>query len=209
MIGCAFRGPFGWNVSLSYTNSLCIYAPVQADLFAINLRKPLKSAWAFSDWEDFDVYVSDKDIAEADAATPENAAAYFRSLRAAGRQTRGWHFAQSQKTRYLTLTLPHWTNDWPRILLGLSILRQVLPTSGDGQPGYILVHQFGPDGGKTLGSVLMRHGTSAIAGPREEITQKIIKHAAPLTARIKAMSKLPKPHIVDQSELLDGALQPA
>lgn len=192
---------------MSQVYSLCVYAPVQVDLLGRNLRKPLKSAWSFNDWEDLGVNFSDKDLAATDQLTPETGASYLHNLRAAGRQTRGWHFAQNRKTQYLQMVLPHWTADWPRIMLGLNILRQVLPTAGDGQPGYILAHRFGPDDGKTLGGVLMRHGTSRVVGPHKDVTRKLIQHATPLVNRISAMAKLPKPHIVDQVELLDGTRQ--
>ena len=192
---------------MSQVYSLCVYAPVQIDLFGLSLRKPLKSAWSFNDWDDFDVHFSDADLAATDRMTPETGASYINNLRAAGRQTRGWHFAQNRKTQYLQMVLPHWTNDWPRVMLGLNILRQVMPIAGDGQPGYILAHQFGAENAKTLGGILMRHGTSRVAGPREDVTRQLIDHATPLVRRITAMAKLPKPHIVDQVELLDGTRQ--
>lgn len=178
-------------------------------MFAINLRKPLKSAWAFSDWADLEVLISDTDIAKTDQLTPRVGADYLRNLRAAGRQTRGWHFAQNPKTRYLTLSMPHWAADIPRILLGLNILRQVLPTSGDGQPGYILAHRFERGNSKTLGAVLLRHGTSKVVGPHAGVTQDIIDHARPLNARIQAMSKMPKAHIVDELDALGATREPA
>lgn len=177
--------------------SLCVYTPIQSDLLAINLQKPLKSAWSFSDWEDFGVHFSDEDLARTDEITPQTGAVYLRNLRAAGRQTRGWHFLEDTKTRYLTMVLPYWTNDWTRLLLGLNILRQVLPISGDGEPGYLLAHRFDGKDSKTLGSILMRHGTSKVFGPHEPVTQKTVTHATPLALRVKSMSKMPESHILD------------
>lgn len=182
---------------------------MQSDLFAINLRKPLKSAWSFDDWEDFGMSFSDADIAKADEITPRTGAAYLRNLRAAGRQTRGWHFQEDTKTRYLTMVLPYWTNDWTRLLLGLSILRQILPTSGDGQPGYILAHRFDGRDSKTLGAVLMQHGTSKVFGPDEDVTQQTVEHAKPLALRVKAMSKLPESHIIDNMGTIEEAREHA
>lgn len=182
---------------LSHTYSLAVYAPIQADLFAINLEKPLKSAWSFDDWDEMETHFSDADIAQADKMTPETASVYIGDLRAAGRQARGWHFAENPKTRYLTLCLPYWTNDWTRLMLGLNILRQILPTSGDGEPGYILAHRFDGADSKTLGAILMRHGTTKVVGPHADVTQQIVKHASPLASRVQAMAKMPTPHVVD------------
>lgn len=194
---------------MSYPFSLCIYTPIQSDLFGINLEKPLKSAWAFADWDALDVTFSDADVAVTDSLMPRSAADYLRNLRTAGRQTRGWHFAQNPRTRYLTAVLPHWTNDWTRLLLGLNVLRQVLPTAGDGQPGYILAHRFDDADSKTLGAVLMRHGTSKAFGPRASVTAKVVDHATPLAMRVRAMAKMPKPHIVDELDALGIMNQPA
>lgn len=185
--------------------SLCVYAPVQSDLLSINLRKPLKSADKFEDWHQFDTPFTDVDIAKADLIMPHTGAAYMRNLRAAGRQTRGWHFSEDPATRYLTAILPHWTHDQTRLLLGLNILRQVFPTSGDGQPGYILVHRFDGARSWTLGAVLMRHGASRAVGPEDPVVSQVVAHAKPLATRVKTMSKWPKPHIVDELDLLVGA----
>ena len=185
---------------LSHTFSLCIYTPIQADLFGLNLKKPLNSVWAFSDWDDLGGNLSDEVLAAADNLMPDSARTYMRNLRAAGKQTRGWHFAEDPKTRYLTVCLPKWTNDWTRLLLGLNVLRQVLPTSGDGQPGYILAHRFdGPDS-KTLGAILMRHGTSRVVGPHATVIPELVNHAKPLATRVLSMSKMPTSHVVDQLE---------
>ncbi|MEL6641927.1 MAG: hypothetical protein AAFP98_11555 [Pseudomonadota bacterium] len=194
---------------MSHPYSLCVYAPVQSDLFAINLRKPLKSAWSFEDWDDFGINFSDADLAKSDEITPHTGAVYLRNLRAAGRQTRGWHFLEDEKTRYLTMVLPYWTNDWTRLLLGLNILRQVLPTSGDGQPGYILAHRFDGRDSKTLGAILMRHGTSKVFGPHEDVTQQTVEHAKPLAVRVKAMSKMPESHIIDNMGTIEESHEPA
>jgi len=68
--------------------SLSIYTPIQADLFGLNLQKPLQSVWAFSDWDDLGGNFSDHDLAAADNLMPETARTYMRNLRAAGKQTR-------------------------------------------------------------------------------------------------------------------------
>lgn len=185
---------------MSHTYSLSVYTPIQADLFGINLQKPLQSVWAYSDWDDLEGSFSDEDLSAADSLMPEAAHTYMRNLRAAGRQTRGWHFAEDPKTRYLTVCLPHWTNDWTRLILGLNIMRQIFPTSGDGRPGYILAHKFdGPDS-RTLGAILMRHGRSQVAGPTASVIKDIVAHATPLASRVQAMSKMPTSHVVDELE---------
>lgn len=187
--------------------SLSIYAPIQADLFGINLEKPLKSAWSFADWDDLLTHFSDDDIEGADQLMPSSARIYMRNLRAAGRQTRGWHFTENPKTRYLTMCLPQWTNDIRRLLLGLNILRQVLPTSGDGDCGYILAHRFdGPDS-QTLAAILMRHGRSKVAEPGHPVIDKIVTHAAPLAARVQSMAKMPTSHFVDNLEEISNERQ--
>lgn len=190
----------GSLVSTPY--SLCIYTPIQPDLFGINLQKPLQSVWAHSDWDDLGGSFKDEDLMSADRLMPEAARTYMRNLRAAGRQTRGWHFAEDADTRYLTVCLPQWTNDWTRLLLGLNIMRQVFPTSGDGQPGYILAHRFDGANSKTLGAVLMRYGTSKLVGPHAAVIPEIVAHASPLATRVKAMSKLPTSHVVDELETI-------
>lgn len=189
--------------------SLCVYTPVQSDLLALNLKKPLKSAWSFSDWDDFGIGFSDEDLAKADEITPETGAVYLRNLRAAGRQTRGWHFQEDPKTRYLTMVLPYWTNDLTRLLLGLNVLRQILPTSGDGQPGYLLAHRFNGRDSQTLGTILMRHGESKVFGPAHPATQKAVAHSSPLALRVKSMSKMPESHIVDNMANISDARVPA
>ena len=194
---------------MSSPYSLCVYTPVQSDLFAINLRKPLKSAWSFSDWDDLGIGFSDQDLLKSDEITPHTGAAYLRNLRAAGRQTRGWHFQEDARTRYLTMMLPYWTNDLTRLLLGLNVLRQVLPTSGDGEPGYILAHRYDGRDSKTLGAILMRHGNSKVFGPDHPATQKTVAHAAPLAMRVKSMSKMPESHIIDNMGALNDSRQPA
>jgi len=182
--------------------SLSIYTPIQADLFGLNLQKPLQSVWAFSDWDDLGGNFSDHDLAAADNLMPETARTYMRNLRAAGKQTRGWHFAEDPTTRYLTVCLPKWTNDWTRLLLGLNVLRQILPTSGDGQPGYILAHQFDGPQSETLGAVLMRHGASQVVSPHSTVIPELIAHARPLASRVLSMSKMPTSHVVDQLETI-------
>lgn len=189
--------------------SLCVYTPIQSDLLSRNLSKPLKSAWSFNDWDDLGVGFSDEDLLRSDEITPETGAVYLRNLRAAGRQTRGWHFQEDAKTRYLTLVLPYWTNDWTRLLLGLNVLRQVLPTAGDGGPGYIAVHRFDGRDSKTLGAIMMRHGESKVFGPDHPATQKTIAHASPLATRVKSMSKMPESHIIDNMGGLNERRQPA
>jgi len=187
---------------VSHTLSLSIYAPLQADLFSANLQKPLESATIFADWDDFELPNFSKAVPDADALIPETGHIYMRALRSAGRRTRGWHFQLNPATRFLNVCLPVWTNDRPRLILGLSILRQILPTSGDGQPGYILAHRFDGQDSRTLGAVLMRHGTSRVVGPNEDITKKLVAHAAPMVSRVGGKSKLPTPHIVDQLDSL-------
>lgn len=194
---------------MSSPYSLCVYTPVQSDLLALNLKKPLKSAWSFGDWGDLGVGFSDADLLKADDICPETGAAYLRNLRAAGRQTRGWHFQEDATTRYLTMMLPHWTSDWTRLLLGLNVLRQILPTSGDGEPGYILAHRFDGRDSKTLGAILMRHGQSKVFHADHPATKQAVTHATPLAMRVKSMSKLPESHIIDNMGTLSENRQPA
>lgn len=194
---------------MSRTFSLCVYAPIQADLFGINLQKPLKSAWSFADWDDLFLHFSDEDVIEADQLMPSSGRIYMRNLRAAGKQTRGWHFAENPRTRYLTMCLPQWTNDVPRLILGLNILRQVLPTSGDGDCGYILAHRFDGADSRTFGAILMRHGRSQMVQPGNAVIDKVIAHATPLASRVQSMAKLPRSHIVDDLEAISNEHQNA
>ena len=193
---------YEWVFGLSHTLSLYVYTPLQADLFGANLQKPLKSAELFADWADFELPHFAEGAAQADTLTPESAGVYMRALRSAGRRTRGWHFGLNPKTRYLTVCLPVWTNDRPRLILGLSILRQVLPTAGDGQPGYILAHRFDEVNGRTLGAILMREGRSCVVGPSDPVTAKLVAHATPLVSKVEGKAKLPEPHIFDELDAL-------
>jgi len=186
---------------------LCLYAPIEKDSLSDVLHKPLRSAWAFDDWDKLKVIFMNEDLVTADRTAPRSTAVYLHNLRASRSRHHGWYCHYDTDTKYISLVVTHWTGAWPAQLMGFNILRQAFQSAGNGDSGYVLAHDFGTASDRSLGAIMMHDGESQAVGPDAPIVQKIVSHARPLAQRIIAQCDTDPGDLIDEYDTL--VLRPA
>lgn len=178
--------------------SLVVFAPVDIQKLQLALRAEILPVSTFSDWGNADFELDPAGIARADKITPADATLYLQDLREYALSDRGWHFSYDPHRESLTIICLLWSDNWVEIISSLNVLRQMILSCGNGQEGYILVHDFVFAGSEATQVVQFQSGVSQFFGSGDARVEPTLKHA----------TQLAKPVLDSARAVFDGTLSP-
>ena len=134
----------------------------------------------YPDWTELDIQLFPDDYEPAFRESDRKPRAYLRDLRDVAMENYGWRFRHDGPSGQLNIVSLAFTQNWPEIIAGLTVLRSLAPLCPQG--GYVLVHGFAFRQGQTACALSFTGGRSLfVHGPA---VGGLVDHAGPLADHV-------------------------